>query len=312
MGKKKQPVVQSNWYVRFRNRLSIRSKWLLVLAAVIVAGVAGERLYRGVQQQLANLPEYRLTAEAIHVSPQPPWIRTDVKAEVLESSDALVDISVLGDADKIHHRLVDAFEMHPWVERVERIELLAPAAVDVQLKYRRPAVVVAVKRDNLVELLLVDAHAVRLPDSDLTEAEKLYLPRISDADAQVLVGEPCTDPRIIGAVRLAEALAPVWETYHFIDIAPSPHPQVRHSQRYYIYDIRTNYGTRIHWGAAPEMGPTEEHTVEQKLARLAEYVAQHGPLNSTFTPQAIDIRDRLIVEERTAKKEEAESTTMSR
>ena len=305
MGKSKPE--QQSWYAYVRGRLPARSKWVVVLVVVAVAGLAGDRLYRHAQQQLAKLPQYRLTNDSIHVSPPPHWIRTDVKSAVLGGTDALVDVSVLGDTARLRRRLVDAFELHPWVERVERIELSAPADAFVELVYRRPIAVVAIQRGNLVELSPVDRNAVRLPAIDLTETEKLNLPRITDAHAQVLVGEPWIDPRIVGAVNLAAALAEVWESYDFIEIAPSPHAEVRQSQRYYVYEILTNYGTRIRWGAAPGRGPAGEDSTETKLARLAKFVADHGPLNSTYSPQMIDIRDRLIVEARTVQNSDSET-----
>ena len=291
-----------NWYTRLRDRLPIRGRWLVLFVAVVLAGLGVERLYRTVQTQLAGLPRYRLTAESIVVTAPPPWIRSDVKAEVLRDSNLLSDVSILGEPRQVHTRLVDAFQLHPWIERVERVELVSPAGAQISLTYRRPIAAVEVQRGNVTDLHLVDRQAVRLPDTDLTEAEKLYLPRIASVQGSVLVGEPWTDPRVVGAVQLAVSLAEKWETLHLVDIIPSNYPEIRRSQKYYIYQLRASYGTQILWGAAPGMAPPDEDSVEAKLARLQDYIAEHGPLNSTFTPQSIEIRDRLVIRERTAKK----------
>ncbi len=301
--KKQSALVKNAKFARLRELSAGQGRWMLGVVVLVVLLLVGGRFFSDLQSQLAGQPRYRLSVDAIEISAPPPWVRCDVKAEVFRNSDLLGDVSILTDAEKIHGRLVDAFELHPWVENVEQIELLAPAAARVKLTYRRPVAAIEVTRDGVAELLPVDAAAVRLPDGDLSEVEKRYLPRIADAQTQVLVGEPWTDPRIVGAVRLAVALAEVWERLHLVDIVPSTYPEIRRSQKYFVYELRASYGTRIRWGAAPAMGPSEEDSVETKLARLSQYVAEHGPLNTSYTPAAIDVRDRLVVEQRTAKAE---------
>ncbi len=302
----KRPAAEQNRLARLREFSVGQGRWLLGVVVLVVLLLAGGRFFSDLQSQLAGDARYRLSVAAIEITPPPPWVRCDIKSEVFRNSDLLGDVSILTDAEKIHGRLVDAFELHPWVEKVEQIELLAPAAARVKLSYRRPVAAIEVTRDGVAELLPVDATAVRLPDGDLSEAEKRYLPRITDAQTQVLVGEPWTDSRIVGAVRLAFSLLDNWERLHLVDIVPSTYPEIRRSQKYYVYELRASYGTRIRWGAAPGIGPSEEDSVETKLARLSQYVAEHGPLNTSYTPAAIDVRDRLVVEQRTAKGDEEE------
>jgi hypothetical protein len=104
------------------------------------------------------------------------------------------------------------------------------------------------------------------------------------------------------------ALAGVWEQLSLVDIVPGTYAEYRHPLKYFTYELRASYGTRINWGAAPGMGPAEEDTVETKLARLTQCIAEHGPLNSSYAPQAIDIRDRLVVEQRTAKSDKTDES----
>jgi hypothetical protein len=65
-------------------------------------------------------------------------------------------------------RLAAAFARHPWVDRVERVELTAPPQVRVKLRFRKPVLAVfhgdelrAVDRHGI--LLPKDAHAAGLP-----------------------------------------------------------------------------------------------------------------------------------------------------
>lgn len=101
-----------------------------------------------------------------------------------------------------------------------------------------------------------------------------------------------------GAAELAARLRSVWEAYSLLDIVPSPYPEVQRSHRFYTYEIRTSGGTAIRWGAAPSFAPPGESSFDEKLARLAGYVQQHGPLDSINSPQSIHVRDGLQIEKR--------------
>ena len=77
---------------------------------------------------IARHPQYQITAENIHITPPPPWIRSDIKAEVLR------DAGLVGNAlgarrlgQRLPQRVRDAFEFHPWVASVERITKRLPS-----------------------------------------------------------------------------------------------------------------------------------------------------------------------------------------
>ena len=44
-----------------------------------------------------STPQYQLTADNIHITPPPPWIRSDIKAEVLRDAGLVGTLSVLDD-----------------------------------------------------------------------------------------------------------------------------------------------------------------------------------------------------------------------
>ena len=66
--------------------------------------------------------------------------------------------------------------------------------------------------------LPIDEHAVRLPEGDLSEAERRYLPRISGITGRPLVGDRWDDPRVVGGAKLAAQLADVWQKLRLVEI----------------------------------------------------------------------------------------------
>lgn len=281
-----------------RSGIRLRPRLLVSMVLLIALGMAARVAWEQVRSGLAGSDRYQLSAETIRILPETPpaWLRSDIKGEVLRDSDLAHTLSLLDDPAVVQQRLVDAFEIHPWVHSVERVEIVGPSQIHVVLQYREPVAVVEVASPEGTDRFLVDTEATRLPDGDLTEIERSYLPLITSAQGRPMVGEPWTDLRVIGAVRLAAALRQVWEQYRLHEIIPSPHPEVQRSQRYFVYDIRSSGGTIVRWGAAPDLGPSEESSFKDKLDRLAGYIRQYGPLDSIDGPKLIDVRSQLYVE----------------
>jgi hypothetical protein len=291
-----------------RSVLPFKLRTLVTVAILLALGVAGRKLYDSLQAELLQSPRYKITADVLHIEPEalPPWIRTEVKAQVLRESGLTESLTLLDPPNDIQQRLVDAFELHPWVKAVDSVELAGPTRINLRLTYREPIAVVDIVGSTPPTLLPVDADAVRLPDDDLTDVEKSYLPRITGIEDRPLEGEAWSDMRMQGAVALAARLREVWEPYSLLDIVPSDYPDVQRSHRFYTYEIRTSGGTAIQWGAAPNQTPPGESSFEEKLARLAGYVQQYGPLDSIDSPQSIDVRDALHVERRTVQRSDPE------
>lgn len=280
---------------------------IVVAVVLVVVGIAARKAWDTMHASLVASPRYKLTAATLHMSPEyPPWIRTDVKADVLRDAGLTDSLSLLEAPDVIQRRLVDAFELHPWIRKVESVVLAGPGQIEMVVSFRQPIAVAEVTTADQRELVPIDAEAVRLPDGHLTDIEKSYLPRISDIHQRPLVGEAWSDARVRGAAILAAKLGSVWEKFSLLDIVPSPHPEVLRSNRYYTFDIRGSYGTVIHWGAAPGYAPPGESTFEEKLARLSGWIEQNGSLDSINSPQSIDVRDALYIEKRIAKEGEAD------
>jgi cell division septal protein FtsQ len=156
-------------------RLLLRPRVWAGLLFLLGLGFGAHSLWQRGAPTVARHRQYQITAEGIHITPPPPWIRTDLKSQVLRDA-GLTTLSVLDDWDTLSRRIKDAFEFHPWVASVERISKRLPAALEIELKYRRPVAAVESGDSSGVSFLPVDEHAVRLPEGDLTDAERRYLP----------------------------------------------------------------------------------------------------------------------------------------
>lgn len=285
-------------------------RWILfrpklwgALAFVALLGVGGHFAWRHYMPVIAQHPQYQITADRIHITPPPPWIRSDVKAEVVRDSGLEGALSVLDDGEVLHRRIREAFALHPWVAKVGQITSSLPASLDVALEYRRPVAAVEAADGQNVSFLPVDASGVRLPEDDFSEFERRYLPRITGVTGRPQVGQPWSDPRVIHAAELASRLADVWGQLRLVEIIPSLHAQVRGDSEFYTFDIITSGGTRIVWGAAPgREADAAESPFDVKRQRLLEYATNHGKLDSIDGPASVDVRSELVVLPRTAQR----------
>jgi hypothetical protein len=264
-------------------------------------GYGAHYAWRHVAPSIASHPQYLLAAEQIHITPPPPWIRSDIKSEALRDAGLTDSQSILED-EALMRRIHDAFQFHPWVESVERITKRLPAALDVELKYRRPIAAVESADAAGIIYLPIDIYGIRLPETDLTEAERRYLPRISGVTGRPLVGDCWNDPRVLGGAKLVAALADVWEHLRLVEILCAAQAAVDQNEPGYVFEIITSGGTRIVWGVAPgQEASAGEAPLDQKRQQLLEYASRHGQLESIEGPEKLDVRRQLIITPRTAR-----------
>src|SRR3954468_3640661 len=290
------PVVKGR---RFR----IRPRVWACLAILVGLGFGAHFLWQRMAPTVARNPQYILAAEQIQITAPPAWIRSDIKTQVLRDSGLVDTISVLDDWDQLAKRMKDAFELHPWVASVERITRRLPSSLVVELKYRRPIAAVESSDPSGVMFLPIDDHAVRLPEGDLTETERRYLPRVSGITGRPRIGDVWDDPRVIGAARLAAQLADVWQQLRLVEILANAQNPTHDDKPLYTFEIVTTGGTRIIWGATPgqETSPGDS-PFTQKRQRLLDYATQHGKLESIDGPAVLDVRSDVVVTPRTARK----------
>src|SRR5262249_11509433 len=99
--------------------------------------------------------------------------------------------------EDLPRRLAEAFERHPWVEKVERVEVCPPGRVQVRHVYRVPVLAVPVAG----QLRAVDCHGILLPAT----APPQVLPVFKEpaAPPQGPAGTPWGDPAVEAAARAA-------------------------------------------------------------------------------------------------------------
>lgn len=284
-------------------RILWRPKLWGALALIFGVGAAGNLAWKHYLPAIARHPQYQITAAHVRVTAPPPWIRADVKSEVLRDSSLIGKLSVIDDREQLQKRVRDAFTFHPWVESVGTIRIDLPASLDVELQYRRPIAAVETVDHATVSYLPIDPHGVRLPETDFTDYERRSLPRISGVTGVPSVGDRWADERVLNAAELAAKLSDVWGQLRLVEIVPSMHAHVRGDASFFAFEIMTSGGTRIVWGAAPgREQDAAESPFEAKRKRLLEYAASHGQLDSIDGPASVDVRSDLVVMPRTARR----------
>jgi len=273
-----------------------------VWAALLVALLSGAcyLVWLRVGQRVLSSDEYLVGPERVEITPLPGWIHTDIRSEVFRNASLDGPLSVMD--DQLTQRVANAFSLSPWVAEVVRVTKHYPARVRVQLVYRRPVCMVAVRGDPLPAdaqgvLLPVDAQGVLLPygNDDFSAVEKSRYPRLVGIDTPPVgtVGECWGDVRVIGGAEIAVALAEVWDELNLQQIVPSApdHSVVpaAGAAEEPTYTLVTRRGTRILWGRAPGTKAPGELPAADKLARLRKYTQQHGSLEGAGGPQELDV-----------------------
>jgi hypothetical protein len=264
-----------------------RSATLIVLLSAGLAGGWAAVWYRGgVGRHVLSSDAYTLTPESIEIlTPQPPWIDTDVRADAYRNACLDGTPSIL-DQD-LTERIHNAFAMEPWVAKVVRVRKAPPARVSVEVVYRRPVCVVEVTGD----LHLVDVHGVQLPEADFSPTEIRRYPLLSGIETRPLgtYGEYWGDPRVVGGAEIAEALQQDWNDLKLARIVPLT-PSLIDVTQEHSYALVTYRGTRIHWGRAPGANAAGEPPAAEKVARLKKYMARYGTLDGRGNaPQELDV-----------------------
>jgi hypothetical protein len=238
--------------------------------------------------------EYRLALESIEITPPPTWIRSDVKAEA--TRDGSLDNLSIFDKD-LTVRVYRAFEMHAWVEQVNRVSKRPPARVIVELKYRCPVAWVEVPAgvlpNNEVGLLPVDRNGVLLPPGDFTQEHADDYVRISVANLTPcgIPGTPWGDPRVSAAAEIAAVLGEDAHRVgvHRILVGSAEETEASNGQS--VYRVVARSGLRFIWGSAPGREATGEPRPPQKKLRLIQLAESKVDPASQSPPQEIDLRD---------------------
>jgi hypothetical protein len=160
----------------------------LVLAGVILLG-------RLALAHLRPLDRYAVAFADIDCVPPPGQSRSEFLDEVQYLGSMPARLRLLD--EDLCPRLAECFGRHPWVEKMDHVEITPPGAVRVRLVYRTP--VLAVRSGGVVRA--VDARGVLLPRSAPTEGLPVF-PGSPQPPAGP-AGTPWGDPAVEAAARAA-------------------------------------------------------------------------------------------------------------
>jgi hypothetical protein len=243
--------------------------------------------------------QFAIDANNLQVGPpQPTWIYGNVKAEVIRDA-SLEELNSL-DHDLVP-RLIDAFEMHPWVAEVMHLYKKHPNEVIVQLAYRKPVAMVEVIEAGVRRLVPVDSKGVVLPTdgfhNQLDSAENY--PRIS-AGRNMPPGPKGTtwgDSRIRGAAAIANLLGDDWRQLALHRITANPSSDGAGP----VFVLRSRNDNSLIWGRAPGEEVVGEPQAATKLQRLATFIQHHKTIEDAPLGSVFDLREATGSETRTAR-----------
>jgi hypothetical protein len=296
---KKSRSTTSSWPVRIFSRLLGPGR-TATIAAVMIAIFFGGALvaWLKLSPKILASGEYRVGAEQIAITPLPSWLHRkpgEFQAEVFRDLSLDRPLSIV-DEDLVE-RVKTAFMRNPWVSKVNRVEKRHPAAVIVELEWRRPVCMVEVPRG----VLAVDIDGYILPSKDFTPLETKNYPPLAGMDhiPEIPEGSRWVDSKVLGGAEIAAALGPVWKTMKLERIVPlAADPAVanpvndtgrRLTEPFFI--LLTPKGRRILWGYAPGANIVGELSSAEKVARLQRYFAAKDTLDDPLEKnQDLDIR----------------------
>jgi hypothetical protein len=271
------------------------SAGLLAGLAIIVLLTAGSYFsWKKWGVPVTQRSEYRIAVDSIAVTPQPPWIPTDVREEAIRDGH-LEQLSIFD--KQLTRRLYQAFEMHPWVQRVNRVsKCRSLGKVQIELEYRRPVAWVEVPPgvlpNNEVGLLPVDGEGVLLPPKDFVAEQVDDFVRIAVAGLTPcgMPGTTWGDPRVTSAAQIAALITENFQDANLHRILASPRPGDIQDLGPPIFEVTTRQGARFVWGSAPGHEQPGEPTAVQKSLRLIQ-LARSATKADAPEEWVVDLRD---------------------
>ena len=147
-------------------------RWLMRSTALVllVAGFLACLIWLGgwALTQIRDQPRYQVALSDIDCDVPEGMEKQAFLGEVQYLSQLQPDLNVLD--DDLRDRLTHAFARHPWVEKVDEVEITPPRTVTVRLRFRTP--VLAVPWDG--EMRAVDGDGVLLPKTAPTRGLPVY------------------------------------------------------------------------------------------------------------------------------------------
>ncbi len=248
----------------------------------------GASVWTSLRTDICDQEIYTVKESDFCVWNPPVWVSDRFVAEALELRAPEARTEELNSLDpNLVDNLLIAFESHPWVEKVESIEVRFPARVDVKLKYKEPVATIdptpsvafdlsdsttPVFNDDgqtgqdgqnespgdarFGEKYVVDANGYRLPDEYFRKNPSAYrdFPIILGIRSTPVSGfGQCGDPLVVEAAAFARFLTErkVFEKLGVNRIVVAK----KKGEPKGVYCLKTVGGVAVFWGrfdAAPE------------------------------------------------------------
>lgn len=274
---------------------------ILLPLILILFGFGAWTLWKEYHEEVLNHSSYVLDPNSIKYTDPPEWVEGDVLSEVIRLGNL--------EEKKIHNpklvlRVVDAFNLHEWVRRVDRAyPSHNPAKIIVEVSYRKPIAMVALHDpdpdDAVAWLLPVDADGFLLPPDGFSADVAETFPRIDVGDTEPSGPEGTSwgNDDVADAARIAEVLSTDWDelrdVLYQIELSSQQFPMVDSKD----FDIRGRPGLGpdppgliVRWGRAPGKEQTGEPPAKAKLQKLKEWINE-ARLNDQLPIGEIDLRN---------------------
>lgn len=252
-----------------------RQAGLGVVLVTVLACVAGFFAWQRFGPDVRKRSDYVLQPENVTLVGQPPWVKSDITQQALR--DASLDAQLPLDDPELARRLARAFDVHPWVRSVDRVEVRSPAFAEVTITCRKPVAMVRVPGG----LLPVDGEGVVLPSDEFTPDEAASYPVVAGVRSlpQGPAGSAWGDQAVEEAVAVVAVTAPEWAALNLVECRLQEQPEQRQ------WELVNAAGVAITFGASPGREPLGEPGMAEKIAAL-QTLAASGPVAT-----ATDLRD---------------------
>jgi hypothetical protein len=222
-----------------------------------VAVLAGLLLFgRWAWEDLSGRERYQVPFADIECSPPEGLSRADFLDEVRYLEGLPAELPLLEPG--LSERLAHAFASHPWVEKVVRVEITPPRHIRVSLRYRTPALAVALAPGEEGPRRAVDRHGVLLPVTGREEALPLLVGvSAPEAGPGNLWGDERVESAAVTVGFLGEGLARLGLDGCGVEVKGG--------------EVVLHKGeVRILWGHPPGREGADEPRAKAKLRRLWE------------------------------------------
>ena len=266
---------QLGWFLQFTHGRGLGVALALLTTTLVVFGAYA--LWDNIGGDILTGRKYYVDPQDIEITPPPRWIHSDVKSEVIENRGLDEPLWIFDEG--LTKRIADEFLLHPWVAEVVRVSKHHPAAIEVELTYRKPVAMIVTADGS--RLLPVDVNAVVLPRKDFSEVEIERYPRVAAVRSrpQGPLGEVWQDPIVLDGAKIGEALLDYWKQLRLARIIPIENDRKLSGRRDRLYALETRRGKRIVWGHVPGAETLGELNAEEKVAKLLRYVQKHRSLD---------------------------------